>query len=322
MISHTHLATTHSTNSQLIDWICQNFTDPSPQFDSNAFDYQQPHLLTADSQTSGRGQHGRQWQSPQGNVYLSLYIPVKKSLSPLESEDYRQQEQDLRGVKLVKNLDGRLSLCVGYQLAKIPMINQLNQARVSENLPKIGVKWVNDLGFYEGQIFHKLAGILIEPVSVENQLLGVVVGVGMNVLHTPDLSKLTQTLPYQAVSIAELSSKAQIKAGWIEPSDAQHNSLQSNHDLTEFYHHIQTAICHAISQFNGFATPQNVSQFIQDFAQVDVLYGKTLQIILPMMDAASVIGQAIGIDNNASLQILQNDGTIMPIWTGTVQVLP
>lgn len=274
-LTHTHLPTTHSTNSQLIDWIVQSFKSERVQDKPH---FSQPYLLTADSQTNGRGQHGRTWQSPLGNVYLSLYIPTTKFS---QHKDYQ----------LKQRLDGRLSLCVGYQLSQI--------AQVAE-VKNIGVKWVNDIGFYESDVFQKLAGILIEPVSVDNQLLGVVIGVGVNIAFAPTLTAQTQeSLNYQAISLQDLTQK--------------HLNAQ------DFYHPISHAILQAVQQFNGFSESSNVSEFLQVFANVDVLTGKNLQITLPTHD--TIVGQAMGIDSNGCLQIAQNDGTITPIWTGTIQVL-
>ncbi|MFW2177829.1 MULTISPECIES: biotin--[acetyl-CoA-carboxylase] ligase [unclassified Moraxella] len=309
-LPHTHLASTHSTNSQLIDWIALSYQEQSPLSHQRPH-YTRPHRLTADTQTGGRGQHGRSWQSPLGNVYLSLYIPNRRvsstdqSATMLNGTDNTPYD-DSNAVFLDKSLDGRLSLCVGYQLAKMPVIEQLNQTQEQQNLPKIGVKWVNDVGFYQQNNsqpqFQKLAGILIEPVSVQGKMLGVVVGIGVNISHPPTLTATTQEgLNYQAIGVQDFVA---------EPLA-----------IHDFYTPIEQAICHAITQFNGFSEPSNVTQFIQDFAKADVLTGKKLQINLPMTDKAPIIGTAHGIDSNGSLQILQDDGTIMPIWTGTIQVL-
>lgn len=282
MIPHIHLSSTHSTNSQLIDWITQSFNSGngglSEILDNKMPHFTQPHLLTANSQTSGRGQHGRTWQSPKGNVYLSLYIPtleVATKKSPC----------------LTQRLDGRLSLCIGYQLSQMPQILSFQ---------KIGVKWVNDLGFYQHKRFNKLAGILIEPVSVDNKLLGVVVGVGMNVAFAPDLPTQTQdNLNYQAVCLQDL--------------------LGQNLNPHDFYQPISQAILQAIKQFNNFNQPENVTEFLQKFNHIDILLGKNLQVTLA--DGQTLIGTAHGIDENGCLKILKDDGTITLIWTGIIQVL-
>ena len=79
--NHTHLASTHSTNSQLIEWMILSYQAQSPT-EHNRPHFSRPHVLTAATQSGGRGQHGRTWQSPLGNVYLSLYVPTQAYALP------------------------------------------------------------------------------------------------------------------------------------------------------------------------------------------------------------------------------------------------
>ena len=141
-LNHRHLISSSSTNSELI-----------ADVQNGRLNATEMHLLTAETQSAGRGQHGRSWQSPRGNVYLSLYHPVHMPIS------------------------GLLSLIIGVELAKMPIIQTLNEQLRAQGLTTIGVKWANDLGFYsyqadlepakleiQTQPFNKLAGIVIEPV--------------------------------------------------------------------------------------------------------------------------------------------------------------
>lgn len=291
-ILHTHLSTTHSTNSQLIDWIVLSYQEQA-SLDHNRPHFSRPHLLTADSQSSGRGQHGRTWQSPIGNVYLSLYVPTQAVSS----------QQD---IYLANRLDGRLSLCVGYQLSNLSVIAHINAARAAKQLPTIGVKWVNDVGFYEYKDdqrfqFQKLAGILIEPVSISGQLLGVVVGVGVNIAHAPVLTRQTQEgLNYQAISLQALTAQM----------------LHAN----DFYQPIADAIAQAFAQFNQLQTSQASQQFVAQFAKKDVLKHHHLQINNALSEQ-SITGIAKGIDEQGCLVIAQADGQLQKIWTGTIHVL-
>ena len=292
LIRHTHLTHTHSTNSQLIEWITRSYQDQAPLFHARPH-ASRPYLLTADCQSSGRGQHGRTWQSPLGNVYLSLYVPTA-ALS------------QTREHCLTQPLDGRLSLCVGYQLSQMSVIQDINQHRKQQQLPRIGVKWVNDVGFYDKKAgahipFQKIAGILIEPVSVAGTLLGVVVGVGLNVMHAPTLTNKTQEgLNYQAVSLQDLTNK---------PLSVQ-----------PLYAPMVAAIMQALAQFNGFAAPTAMTEFIAAFDQQDVLKDKLLHIAAPIAQQA-ISGTANGIDERGCLLVADADGSIRQIWTGTIQVL-
>lgn len=173
-ISHTHKVCSSSTNTELIGAI------QSGQLPAVA-----PHLYTADRQNAGRGQHGRSWLSPAGNVYLSLYLPTPTHLH---------------------KLDGSLSLCVGLSLVQMPIMTAINQKRQRQHLPPIMVKWANDLGIYDG-VFYKLAGVLIEPV-IKTHLVGVVIGVGLNLSVAP---AITDGL-YHATSLYQLDPSCTLDA--------------------------------------------------------------------------------------------------------------
>lgn len=111
-----------------------------------------PKLYLADSQTAGRGRHGRSWVSTAGTLTFSLV--VDRSL------------QTHRSTKL-------LSLAVGIGIARsleyefAPL-----QARL---------KWPNDVYISGG----KVAGILLE--TTQHSANRVVIGVGLNASDSPDL---------------------------------------------------------------------------------------------------------------------------------------
>lgn len=282
-LNHRHISCTASTNSQLIDELKAAKLDPRA-----------PHLLTADSQSAGRGQHGRSWQSPKGNVYLSLYLPMTAPMT------------------------GLLSLVVGYELAKMPLIEQLNTQRQPLNLPTVGVKWANDLGFYgldknpQGHLlFNKLAGILIEPVWQSGKLLGGVIGVGMNITTTPRLTAQTlEGMSYQAVSLADLWMRAE-------------SSVSSVPSLSTVYEQIAQALLTANNRFEQIAAmPQLIEDFLPLFAQVDALAGHRIQVSQQIKDSVETVsGKAEGIDQNGCLQLRFDDATLTALFTGRIDVL-
>lgn len=288
---HYHLNSTDSTNTVLIEWIKNSFL-LQKKYPLNVH-YSNPCLLTASQQISGRGQHGRSWQSPIGNVYLSLYCPIQKT-------------NNCNSTKLSVRfpIDGRLSLCVAYQLSQLPLIQQINQQRLRKNLPTIGAKWVNDLGFYQNNVFQKLAGILIEPVLINGQLLGIVVGVGLNVKQAPILNTKTQQgLIYQAVDLVNL------------------HKLALNYSLSHYYQMVKEAIIFAVLQFNSLDEVNSLEKFLQDFAKVDVLMGRYVAINLPFTEKQQIVGTVLGINENGCLQIETENKKIMSIWTGAVTVV-
>lgn len=283
-LNHRHVSCTASTNTELIDEVKAARLDP-----------RSPHLLTADSQSAGRGQHGRSWQSPKGNVYLSLYLPMSLPMT------------------------GLLSLVVGYELAKMPIIEQLNTHRQSEGLVAVGVKWANDLGFYgaiknaqEHLLFNKLAGILIEPVWQSGKLLGGVIGVGMNITTTPTLTPQTlEGMSYQAVSLAELWAETERSATSLLP------------DLSTVYEQIAQALINAQARFEQIASsPPLAEGFLTQFSQVDALAGQRIQVSQQLKTHEETIsGIAEGIDCNGCLQLRRDDATLTALFTGRIDVL-
>lgn len=326
--THRHITSSPSTNSELINHIKKG------QLSAN-----QVHVLTADTQTQGRGQNGRSWQSPMGNVYLSLFYPKCHRLHPLDMP-----------------ISGLLSLCVGYSLSNLDIIKTLNNGLDTP----IGVKWANDIGFYQpidkktansehlhkeivdGRAslppaqtliqFRKLSGILIEPVMSKGNLLGVVVGVGLNVKNAPKLCKQTQEgMGYQSTSIAQLIEQAESKAA-SKKSDKTIDCPQVADLYRPICKQILTAIlCHQyITQPNKNSVRQD---FLAHFAMSDVLMGRTLSICADERQSPTSLGdsldaeqmaytaKALGIDDQGCLQIQKDDGKVMRLFSAKIKVI-
>jgi BirA family biotin operon repressor/biotin-[acetyl-CoA-carboxylase] ligase len=129
-----------------------------------------PVLLVAERQSAGRGRLGRHWASDDAGALSSLTFSLGLPLSPA----------DWSG----------LSLAVG-----LAVVESLH--------PDLRLKWPNDVWLQE----RKLAGILIETVSVGEQRYAVV-GVGINILlpRAQDLrtpaAALCEVLPEVDAAIA------------------------------------------------------------------------------------------------------------------------
>ena len=294
-LTHRHVTSSASTNSELIDAV-QDAT----------LDATELHLLTAETQSAGRGQRGRSWQSPRGNVYLSLYHPVHMPIS------------------------GLLSLIIGVELAKMPIIQRLNEQLRAQSLTPIGVKWANDLGFYQNsseadkaepdtQIiqFNKLAGILIEPVWKAGKLVGVVMGVGLNVQAAPKLTAQTcEGMSYQAISLQDIY-------GMLASDNA--NSLPT---LQTLYQQISEALLAAMTRFEHFDIERPtghtyyLDSFLQEFATMDALAGRCLRISQEHNGQTEILtGYACGIDTHGCLQLRQDNGNISALFTGRIDVI-
>ena len=297
-LNHRHLTTSASTNSELIAAV-QN----------GSLNAAEMHLLTAETQSAGRGQHGRSWQSPRGNVYLSLYYPVHMPIS------------------------GLLSLIIGVELAKMPVIQTLNEQLLAQGLTPIGVKWANDLGFYkspsnaalgESELaaktlpFHKLAGILIEPVLQAGKLVGVVMGVGLNVKATPQLTVQTcEGMSYQAISLQDIEQ--------LLAPNRQTSNLPS---LRELYQQMSKALIAAMTRFEhlGLEKPTgqsyNLDSFLTQFDSMNALAGLRLRITQEHNGQTETLtGYACGIDTHGCLQLRQDNGTISALFTGRIDVI-
>lgn len=102
-------------------------------------------VVTARTQTAGRGRKDRSWLSPIGGLYFSII------------------------------LDPRL----GTENA--PLLGLLSSCAVARSLSTLGVenvrlKWPNDVLIGES----KIAGILSEAVFIDDETAGIIVGIGVN----------------------------------------------------------------------------------------------------------------------------------------------
>ena len=111
-------------------------------------------VVTARKQTRGKGRYSRSWESPEGNIYLSI---------------------------LIRNL----KVATAHQIGFIAALAALEMIQI--NLPDVDirVKWPNDI-LANGK---KISGILLESESSEarpDKLSYLIVGFGVNVKKSPD----------------------------------------------------------------------------------------------------------------------------------------
>jgi BirA family biotin operon repressor/biotin-[acetyl-CoA-carboxylase] ligase len=134
-------------------------------------------VIRAASQTGGHGRHGRSWASPPGNLYMTLIL-----------------RPELPAARA-----GEVSLVAAVALA------DAFAALTSEDRNRL--KWPNDVLLDGG----KVAGILPEAIGRETtdtgeaRLSALILGLGVNVMHKPDLpdrktSRLIDALPEDANS--------------------------------------------------------------------------------------------------------------------------
>lgn len=112
-------------------------------------------IILAKTQTKGKGRLDRQWESPIGNLYFSIFLQ--------------------NNLTLPKN--NQLSFVVSCAL-------NLTISKFAKNDLQIQNKWPNDLLINQ----KKVAGILIESEYITNDLTNIIVGIGVNLQNNPSNS--------------------------------------------------------------------------------------------------------------------------------------
>lgn len=121
------------------------------------------HVVVADRQSKGRGAHGSTWESPGGtDLYLSIVARLSMPLAALPP----------------------LTLAVGLGVARA--VDQAIDARAE-------IKWPNDI-LVDGL---KCCGILVESVSLGQDVVSTIIGIGLDVNRerfSPELEGLATSL--------------------------------------------------------------------------------------------------------------------------------
>lgn len=136
-------------------------------------------IIRAESQTAGRGTHGRTWVSPKGaGLYFSIVHPFEEGAS----------ENILPGTGAP--LTPLFTLAAGLACAQ--SLEELAGL-------KIGLKPINDL-YVDGR---KLGGILTESLVQDNRCRAVITGIGINLCEHADVRQALQDTDqsYGAISL-------------------------------------------------------------------------------------------------------------------------
>lgn len=214
-------------------------------------------VVISDEQTAGRGRRGRSFQSTRGlGLYLSVLL--RPSVTP-------EQAADLTAWTAVAVCNGIEAAC-GVR-------------------PRI--KWINDL-ILNGK---KLCGILTESVlNGDGTLACTVVGIGINVSHTPE--DFDPDLRHMATSLSmELGRPVDGKA-------LARHVIQALDDLYGRFPH---------------DTPACVAQYRADC----LTPGSAVRLVTP---ADSREAQALDIDESFRLLVRLADGSQQAISSGEVSV--
>ena len=113
-------------------------------------------IVTSDIQTNGKGQRGKKWVSRRGNLFISIFFPISKSLN--------LKKITFSNLKILKNI---LKNIVPY---------------------KINIKLPNDLNIMN----KKVCGILQEIIYY-NEIKFLIIGVGINIKSSPTIKEYETT---------------------------------------------------------------------------------------------------------------------------------
>ena len=118
--------------------------------------------FTARRQTASRGRRGRAWVAPEGNFYGTLTLPCPDP-----------EAASLRSFVAALALNDALRAVMGEG-------------------PALALKWPNDVLLNDG----KVAGILLESLTVGSRFWGVAVGIGVNLALAPAMAQVEDGAVY------------------------------------------------------------------------------------------------------------------------------
>ncbi len=211
-------------------------------------------IFIADGQTSGRGRRGRSFVSPHGaGIYMSLLLTGVGELGSLASVTAFTAVAVTRAIEKVCGL-------------------------------RADIKWVNDI-CYKGK---KLGGILTEGALAEDMRTAsyVVVGIGVNVLHT----ELPEELTNVASSIEDMTDR-RVDRGLL---------------IAEIAAEFERGI-------GDFASPE----VVEEYRRRSCLVGR--EVTVHKLDG-SYAARVVGIGDDMSLRLLLPDGSTENLITGEVSV--
>lgn len=149
--------------------------------------------VVAREQTAGRGRRGRAWYTSAGNLAASVYVRTSAPLT--------------RAATL--GFVGGLALhaALGEIAPAVAGVGEPSRGH------RLRLKWPNDLVTEEGA---KVAGILLQAVDLGPAKLGVVIGIGVNIVSAPaDLGVPATSLSALGVRATAEDVFAELAEAWV-----------------------------------------------------------------------------------------------------------
>lgn len=211
-------------------------------------------VVVADEQTSGRGRLQRTWQTPPGRAIA-------------------------------------MSLLLHPPIQNLPLVMMLGAWGVAATLEqmgiqRVGIKWPNDIQI-DGK---KVCGILPEIVWEGNNLVGVVLGIGINVDVDFRDTPLAQTATSLSAFLDDIPPRPTIIRDVLAQIDLGYNDLiYAPHKLVDAWR-----------------------------ARLNML-GKPLQVMLST--GQIIVGRAVAVDDEGALRLEKPDGSVQRILFGDISNL-
>ena len=215
-------------------------------------------MISATSQSNGRGTTKRNWKSAQrGNALFTIGIPQSSWMNDLKSKN------DGRMVPLTL-LPLKIGSLVAIHTQKLINNCSLKSNGVDQVRPRVTVKWPNDILLHTKQGSHeKIAGILIE--SSHDWFL---VGIGINVGYAPDIPREGTDYGRRATSLSQYCSTQIIQSDeeeegetnteeeyWIEISKKL--AIDISYDLHTWLHP-ESYYSSSISSYNDVHSAESI----------------------------------------------------------------
>lgn len=217
-------------------------------------------VLLAERQTGGRGRRGRRWASPlAAHIYLSLARGFRGGLARLAG----------------------LSLAAGVAAG---------EALHAQGFGSVRLKWPNDLVVTQGDVLHKLGGLLVEGGGETAGSCRSVIGLGLNVRMPPELAP---TIDQPWIDLAGL-------APWPPARGPLAGEL----------------LAHLLPALELFER-EGLEPFLARYRRLDALAGREVEV---REDAQRWSAQALGIAADGALRVRDAGGRERRIHAGDVSV--
>ncbi len=219
-----------------------------------------PFVVMARRQTAGRGRLGRRWQSDdESNLYASF------AFRPLATPERMRDFTLWIGASVCRCLEEESGL-------------------------KPGLKWPNDVWFGD----RKMGGILTEAKVNADQILELVLGIGLNVNSAP--ATWPAPLCHEAVSLRE--------------------ALGRSVDINRL---TATLVKSILKAYESFLAGDHRDKFRALWERYDLLHGRE---VTAYQGTEQVTGKAAGIDEHGRLRVITGSGETVLLSAGDVTLRP